>query len=85
MFNGDSASGRAAAEKADRGRCAIQAYEIAGNKVSFRMTCGEQTMASTVTFHGDTSEGDLTVTQNADGVARVARTHTTARRLGDCK
>ncbi len=85
MFNGDSRSAREAAEKASQGRCTIESYEIAGNQVSFRMTCGEQTMASTAIFHGDSSEGDLTVTRNADGVARVDRTHTTARRLGDCK
>jgi hypothetical protein len=85
MFNGDSASGRAAAEKADRGRCAIQAYEIAGNKVSYRIACGDRLMESTTTFRGDTSEGDLTTTRTAEGARRVDHTHTTAKRIGACK
>lgn len=85
MFNGDSASGRAAAEKADKGRCAIQAYEIAGNKVSYRTACGDRLMESTTTFHGDSSEGDLTTTRTAEGVKRVDHTHTTAKRVGACK
>ena len=37
ILNRDSPSGRAAPEKADPGRCAIQAYEIAGNNVSCRI------------------------------------------------
>lgn len=85
MFNGDSRSGREAADKADRGRCAIQAYEIAGNKVTYRITCGDRLMESTTTFHGDSSEGDLTTTRTAEGVKRVDHTHTTAKRVGACK
>jgi len=83
MFNGDSRSGREAADKANKGRCTIQAYEIAGNKVTYRITCGDKLMESTTTFHGDSSEGDLTTTQTTGG--HVDHMHTTAKRLGPCK
>lgn len=76
---------RAAAEKAGKGRCAIQAYDIAGNKVSYRIACGDRFMESTTTFHGESSEGDLTTTRTAEGVKRVDHTHTTAKRIGACK
>ena len=85
MANGDSRSGREAAERAGKARCTIQAYEIAGNKVSSRMTCGDRELTSTVTYHGDTSEGDLTVTMTAGGTAHVDHVHTSAKRLGACK
>lgn len=85
MFNGDSRSGREAAEKAGKGRCTIQTYEIAGNKVSYRMTCGDRLLESTTTFHGDSSEGDLTATHAVAGAAQVDHMHTTAKRLGACR
>lgn len=83
MANGDSRSGREAAMKANKGRCSIQEYDVSGNKVTYRITCGDRVMASTTTFHGDSSEGDLTTTV-ANGGA-VSHTHTTAKRLGACK
>lgn len=85
MANGDSKSGREAAERAAKGRCTIQSYDVAGNKVSFEMTCGDAVLASTTTYHGDTSEGDLVTTRTVNGVRSTAHTHTTARRLGNCK
>jgi hypothetical protein len=83
MANGDSRSGREAAMKANKGRCSIQEYDVSGNKVTYRITCGDRVMASTTTFHGDSSEGDLTTTV-ANGGA-VSHMHTTAKRLGACK
>lgn len=85
MTNGDSRSGRAAAEKANKGRCSIQEYEVAENRVSYRITCGEKVMVSSTTYHGDTSEGDLTTTTTTAGAAHVDRMHVTAKRLGPCK
>ena len=85
MSNGDSRSGREAAEKANKGRCSIQEYEVSGDRVSYRITCGDKVMVSTTTYHGDTSEGDLTTTTTTAGAARVDRMHVTARRLGPCK
>ena len=83
MANGDSRSGREAAMKANKGRCSIQEYDVSGNKVVYQITCGDRVMASTTTFHGDSSEGDLTTTV-ANGGA-VSHMHTTAKRLGACK
>src|SRR4051812_8488983 len=39
--NGDSAAGRALAEKAANGRCKVDEYEAVGNKVSYTLTCGD--------------------------------------------
>jgi hypothetical protein len=85
MTNGDSRTGREAAEKANKGRCSIQEYEVTGNHVSYRITCGDKVMVSTTTYHGDTSEGDLTTTTTAAGAVHVDRMHVTAKRLGPCK
>jgi hypothetical protein len=85
MTNGDSRSGREAAAKANKGRCSIQEYEVAGNHVSYRITCGDKVMVSSTTYHGNTSEGDLTTTTTAAGAAHVDRMHVTAKRLGPCK
>ena len=79
-FNGDSKSGREHAEKDAKGRCAINSYEIAGDVVSYSMTCGTRHMDSVTTFHGDSSDGVLVTT--ADG--KIIRTQVKARRSGAC-
>jgi len=43
-INGDSKSGREFAEKKAGGRCAISAYEIKGDTVSYSLACGDRTI-----------------------------------------
>jgi len=78
--NGDSKSGRALAEKGAKGRCSVDAYDVAGDEVSYTLTCGNRVMRSVTTFNGDTSSGSLVVT--ADG--KPVTTTITARRVGAC-
>jgi len=78
--NGDSKSGREYAEKNAKGRCTIKSYEIAGDTVSYSLTCGSRDIQSVTTFHGDSSEGVLTTTDEGKPV----RTQVKARRLGAC-
>jgi len=79
-FNGDSKSGRDYAEKSAKGRCAIKSYEIAGDTVSYALTCGTTGIESVTTFHGDTSDGSLVTTTEDKSI----KTHVKARRLGAC-
>jgi len=79
-FNGDSKSGRDHAEKSAKGRCAIKSYEIAGDTVSYSLTCGTTGIESVTTFHGDTSDGSLVTTTDGKSI----KTHVKARRLGAC-
>lgn len=79
-FNGNSKSGRAHAQKSAKGRCAIKSYEIAGDTVSYSLTCGAMAIESVTTFHGDTSDGSLVTTTEGKSV----RTQVKARRLGAC-
>lgn len=81
QFNGDSKSGREHAEKDAKGRCTINSYEIAGDVVSYSMTCGSMHMDSVTTFHGNSSDGTLVST--AQG--KTTRTQVKARRSGACK
>ena len=78
--NGDSKSGREYAEKNAKGRCAINSYEIAGDTVSYSLTCGGREIKSVTTFHGDSSDGILTTTDEGKPI----RTQVKARRLGVC-
>jgi len=81
QINGDSNSGRAAAEKKSAGRCTVQAYEIKGDSVTYTLLCGTRTIASATSFHGVTSEGTLITT--TDGKAVTAQVK--ARRVGACR
>jgi len=80
-FNGDTKSGREFAEKAAKGRCTINSYEIAGDTVSYSISCSGRQMDSTTTFHGDYSEGSLVTTTDGKSV----RTRVKAKRLGACR
>ncbi len=80
QVNGDSKSGRAAAEKKAAGRCTVAAFAAAGSSVEYTLVCGSRTIHSTTVFHKDTSEGTLTTT--ADG--KTITTLVKARRLGAC-
>jgi hypothetical protein len=80
-MNGDTKTARAFAEKKAKGRCTIKSYDIQGDTVKYALVCGDRTIDSSTTFHGDTSEGTLTTT-TADG--KVDAKIVKARRLGAC-
>jgi hypothetical protein len=79
-FNGDSKTGRAYFEKKAHGPCKIKSFEIAGNTMSYALTCGDRSIENKVTFHGESSEG-VTITKGPDGTDTM---HTKSRRLGAC-
>lgn len=79
--NGDTASGRAAAEKKAGTRCTVRSYAISGDTVSYSLLCGNRTIDSTTLFHGETSDGSLTTTVQGE---KAVVTHVKARRLGAC-
>jgi len=81
-MNGDTKTARAFAEKRANGRCTIKSYDIQGDTVKYSLVCGDRTIDSRTTFHGDTSEGTLKTT-TADG--NVDTRTVKARRLGACK
>ena len=81
-MNGDSQTARGFAEKRNKGRCTIKSYDIQGDTVKYSLVCGDRTIDSRTTFHGDTSEGTLKTT-TADG--NVDTRTVKARRLGACK
>ena len=78
--NGDTQSARSSAEKHSNGRCAIKAYEVAGDKVSYSLTCGDRQIDSVTTYHGDTSEGSMVTTSDGQSVTAQVK----AKRLGAC-
>jgi hypothetical protein len=80
QVNGDSVSGRAAAEKKAEGRCTVRSFMAAGSTVEYTLVCGERTITSKTVFHGDKSEGTLMTT--VDG--KVVTSEVKARRLGAC-
>ena len=79
-INGDSKTGRAFAEKKSAGSCAISSYEIKGDTVSYSLTCGARTITDTTAFHGDTSEGVKTVTNEGKTTTTRLKSH----RIGTC-
>jgi hypothetical protein len=81
QVNGDVAAARAAAEKKAAGHCTVKSYGIRGETVSYSLACGNRTIDSVTTFHGETSEGTLTTTVQG---AKPAVTHVKARRVGAC-
>ena len=81
QVNGDVATARAAAEKKAAGHCTVKSYAIQGDAVSYSLACGNRTIDSVTTFHGETSEGTLTTTVEG---AKPAVTHVKARRVGAC-
>lgn len=79
--NADSKSGRAQAEKDANGRCTVDAYDAAGDKVGYTLTCGGRVIKSMTTYHGDSSDGSLVTV--ADG--KTTTTGVKAKRLGPCR
>ena len=78
--NGDSASGRVLAEKAANGRCKVDEYEAAGDKVSYTLTCGDRVIRTVTTFHGNSSEGSVVTTAGG----RTTTAQFTTHRIGPC-
>ena len=82
-INGDSKSGREFAEqkaKKSGSPCAIKAYDIKGDTVSYTLSCGQRVITDRTTFHGDTSEGVKTVVSASMTVTTPVR----SRRIGAC-
>jgi Protein of unknown function (DUF3617) len=82
-INGDSRTGRDFAEKkAEKAgsRCTIKSYDLKGDTGSYILNCGSRTITDTTNYHGDTSEGVKTVTN--EGV--TIKTSLKSRRVGPC-
>jgi uncharacterized protein DUF3617 len=79
LSNGDTATARAAAQKASR-NCVIKAYDVTGATVTFDMVCQGTRLESTATYHGDSSEGVLKTTREGKTTSTAIKAH----RLGDC-
>lgn len=80
QVNGNSDSGRAAAERKSGGRCTVKSFTVGGNSVEYTLVCGTRTINSMTVFHGDSSEGTLTTT--VEGKATTSQI--TAHRVGAC-
>jgi hypothetical protein len=81
VVNGDSRTGREAAEKnAAKMNCRVRDFTVKGDTVSHAMTCGDRTILSTATYHGDSYEG---VMKTKAGSVETT-TDVKARRLGPC-
>lgn len=78
--NGDATAGRAWAEKKAAGNCAVKQFDVDGNTVSFKLACGETTIASKTTYNGDSSDGVLTTSHEG----KESVTHVKAHRIGAC-
>jgi hypothetical protein len=79
--NGDEKTARAAAAKRVAPGCSVESYLIQGDTVSYSLICANQSVAHTIRYHGDTSEGVITtsVQGNKPVVSKVK-----GRRLGEC-
>lgn len=81
VVNGDSRTGREAAEmNAAKMNCRVTDFTVKGDTVSDAMTCGDRTILSTATYHGDSYEG---VMKTKAGSVETT-TEVKARRLGAC-
>jgi Protein of unknown function (DUF3617) len=78
--NGDSKAGRAYAEKAASGRCTVKAYSAAGETVSYALVCGDRTIESRATYHGDHFDGTMATTTGG----KTVKTTVKGQRLGPC-
>ena len=82
-INGDSKTGRDFAEKKAQksgSTCAIKSYDMKGDTVSYSLACGDRTITDTTVFHGETSEGVKTVTNEG----KTVTTRLKSRRVGLC-
>ena len=85
IANGDAKSGREwkqkTLDKFGKGRCAIKAYDVIGNTVSATIVCGKSVVTTRTTYHGETSESEVTTTDSG----KTMSVHVTAKRVGACK
>lgn len=79
-INGDSRTGRDFATKKAGSNCTIKSYDIKGDTVSYSLVCGSRTIADTTIFHGETSDGVKTVTNDGATVKTLLK----SRRVGNC-
>ena len=81
VVNGDSGTGREAAEKnAAKMNCRVTDFTVKGDTVSHTMACGARTILSTATYHGDSYEGVMKTKAGSEETT----TEVKARRLGAC-
>lgn len=81
-INGDAAANRAFLEKGAAARhCTIKDFKLAADTLSYTQVCAGYTFSDRTTYHGDSSEGELTT--KMEGKPAVV-THMKGRRLGDC-
>jgi hypothetical protein len=83
VANGDSRTGREAAEKnaaKTKSNCKVTDFTVKGDTVSHAMTCGDRTIRSTATYHGDRFEGVMKTKRGSEETT----TEIKARRLGIC-
>jgi len=80
-INGDAKTARAYAEKNAGQGCKVNEYTVSGNLVTYSVTCGTATVRSTITYNGDTSEGDTTIKR--EGQPDIVM-HVKGKRVGDC-
>lgn len=79
--NGSLESARAHAEQnAVRGHCALKAFGLQGDTVTYSLACGPRTIDSTSTYHGESFDGTMTTTNEGKAVV----TKVSAHRLGVC-
>jgi hypothetical protein len=83
--NADAKAGREYAEKAAKGTCSVTTYEVKGERVSYALACGESVRTSSVTYRGDTFDGDTTYEFMTQGKRMVRVSHIQAKRVGVCK
>ncbi len=81
-INGDAAANRAFLEKgAAAHHCTIKDFKLVADTMSYTKVCAGYSFSDRTTYHGDTSEGELTT--RMDGKPPLV-THMKGRRLGDC-
>lgn len=85
IANGDAKSGREEKQKTldrfGKGRCTVKAYDIIGNTVSATIVCGKSEVTTSTTYHGDTSESEVTTTDSG----KTTSVRVKAKRVGACK
>ena len=85
IANGDAKVGREDKQKTldrlGKGHCTIKAYDITGNTVSSTILCGKSAITTSTTYHGDTSESEVTTTDSG----KTMSVRVKAKRVGACK
>ncbi len=80
-INGDEKAGRDYVEKQSGKGCKMNEFNLKGLSASYLMTCTQATIRASITYHGDSYEGEMVV-KPAGGPEMVS--HKKATRLGAC-